>query len=109
MITKIFAIALLSLSLAACDSTSNETNANANSAPKAAPSQASPAPQSVPSAEPVSSAKPQARAGDKIRIAINGALTDGTVVSIDEKSGKAIVKLTQGGEKTVAIEELVRD
>jgi hypothetical protein len=110
MFSKLCAVVLLSLALSACESNPTETNANANSAAKTAPSQASPAPPASPSAEPTSAAKPQARAGDKVRVAINGTLTEATVVSIDEKTGKAVVKLAGlGGEKTVAIEELIRD
>jgi len=110
MIGKLCAVVLLSLALAACESNPTETNANANNAAKTAPSQVSPAPAASPLVEPTSAAKPQARAGDKVRVAINGTLTDATVVSIDEKTGKAVVKLAGlGGEKTVAIEELVRD
>ena len=75
---KIFAVALLSLALAACDSGSTDNNSNANagtnSNSKPAPTieQASPAPV-VPTPETSPSATSGLKAGDKVRVPINGA------------------------------------
>ncbi len=112
MTTKLFAVALLSLALAACDSSStpesnSPANRNANPAASASPNtganeQASPAPAtSTPST-------PQFKAGDKVKVKSNGSSSDGTVVSVDEKLGKVVVKLSGGEEKTVALSDVTK-
>ena len=111
---KIFAIALLSFAFAACDSgstdnTSNSnTGANTNARPAATAEQASPAPV-VPTPETSPAAKPSFKAGDKVKVTINGSSSAATVLSVDEKSGKVTVKLEgQSGEKTVAITDVTK-
>jgi sRNA-binding protein len=107
MTKKIFAVMLLSLTIAACEPASTENNANANS--NARPAASPPAPESA-SPEPSPSVKPQVKAGDKIKITINGSATDATVVSVDEKSGKATVRIEgQKEEKTVAIADVIKN
>ena len=112
MTTKLFAVVLLMLTLAACDSSStpeSTTNANRSSSPStsaspntAATDQATPAPPtSIPSA-------PQFKAGDKVKVKSNGSSSDATVVSVDEKLGKVVVKLSGGEEKTVGLSDVTK-
>jgi len=109
MTRTVFAALLLSLSVAACDSSPTETNSNANSPTKAANAQVSPTPAPIPSLEPSPSAKPQLKAGDKVKVATNGSTADATVVSVDEKLGQVTVKLQgESKEKTVAIGDIIR-
>ena len=108
MTTKLFAVVLLSLTLAACEPASTDNNSNANNAkPNTNTAASTPAPVS-PSPEPNASVK--LKAGDKVKATINGAATDATVVSVDEKSGKVTVKLQgQKEEKTIAIADVVKE
>src|SRR5712692_405221 len=113
MTTKLFAVVLLAIFLAACDSgstTENNAPANRNADhPLAAASpntganeQASPAPAtSTPTT-------PQFKAGDKVKVKSNGSSSDATVVSVDEKLGKVVVKLSGGEEKTVALSDVTK-
>ena len=106
MTTKLFALVILSLTLAACEPSTNENNSNAKpaTAPVSTPAPVSPSPESSPAA------KPSLKAGDKVRITINGSATDATVVSVDEKAGKVTVKVQgQKEEKTVAITDVVKE
>ena len=106
MTKKLFALVLLSLMLAACESSSTENNSNAkpSTPPVSTPAPVSPAPEASPTV------KPQLKAGDKVKITINGAATDATVVSVDEKAGKVTVKVQgQKEEKTVAITDVIKE
>ena len=108
MMRKIFALVLLSLSLAACEPSSTDNNSNANKVSSGTPAAATPAPAS-PTPEAVASVNPQLKAGDKVRVTINGSTTDATVVSVDEKAGKVTVKIPgQKEDKTVAIGDVVK-
>ena len=108
MTKKLFAVVLLSLTLAACEPASTENNSNGNSNSTPNTPAASPAPV-APSPEPSASPKSQVKAGDKVKIMINGAATDATVVGVDEKAGKVTVKLPgQKEEKTVAIADIIK-
>ena len=105
---KIFVLALLSLSLTACEP-ANTDNSNANKAVNSSPIAATPAPPS-PTPEAVASVKPQLKAGDKVKVTINGSTAEATVVSVDEKAGKVTVKISgQKEEKTVAITDIVSE
>ncbi len=107
MTKKVFAVMLLSLTIGACEPASTENNSNANS--NARPATSSPAPVSA-SPEPSASVKPQVKAGDKVKITINGSATDATVVSTDERSGKVTVKVAgQKEEKTVAMADVIKN
>ena len=104
---KLFALALLSLTLAACEPSTNENNSNAK---PSTPAASTPAPLMTPAAESSPTVKPQLKAGDKVKVTINGAATDATVVSVDEKAGKVTVKVQgQKEEKTVAITDVVKE
>ncbi len=108
MMMKFFAIALLALALTACESsTENANSSNENKPSAATPAPATPAVTASPAASPVASA--QLKAGDKVKVTINGSSTDATVVSVDEKAGKVTVKVQgQKEEKTVAISAVAK-
>lgn len=108
MIRIVFAVLLLSLSIAACEPAATETNSNANS-PANANGQVSPAPVQSPSPVASPSATPQLKAGDKVKVTTNGGISEATVVSVDEKTGQVTVKLQgESKEKTVAIRDIVK-
>ena len=110
MTKKLFAVMLLSLTLAACEpgSTDNNSNSKSNATPNT-PAASTPAPV-LPSPEPSAALKPQVKAGDKVKVTINGSARDATVVSVDEKAGKVTVKLQgQKEEKTVAIADVIKE
>ena len=102
---KILAIALLSFAITACES---NTADNANAAkpantPASTPTLATPMPEASPAA------KVELKAGDKVKVTMNGASTEATIVSVDEKAGKATVKVQgQKEDKTVAISGIVK-
>ena len=105
---KIFLVALLSLAFAACDAGTNDNNSNSNAKPAPTIEQSTPAPV-APSPEASPAAKPSFKAGDKVKVMINGSSTEATVLSVDEKAGKVTVKVEgQSGEKTFAISEVTR-
>ena len=103
---KILVIALLSLAISACES-SPADNSNSNT-PASTPAAATPAPVTpTPATSP--SAAAELKAGDKVKVTINGAPTEATVVSVDEKGGKATVKVQgQKEDKIVALSEIVK-
>ena len=107
MMMKIFAIALLALALTACESsTENANSSNENKPSAATPAAATPAATAAP-ASPVASM--QIKAGDKVKVTTNGASTEATVVSVDEKAGKVTVKMQgQKEEKTVPISAVTK-
>jgi hypothetical protein len=96
MFRKVLAVLLLSLAATACESNSSETN-NASPSPAA---RISPTPAPSPTTEATSAA--QWKAGDKVSVAINGKSVAATIVSIDEKAGKATVKV-EGETKERAV------
>ena len=108
MTKKLFALVILSLTLAACEPAGTENNTNANSNAKSNnPAASTPAPASP---EPSPSVRAQLKAGDKVKVTINGSASDATVVSVDEKSGKVTVKVEgQKEEKTVAIADVTKN
>src|SRR5260370_40092707 len=102
MTKKILAATLLSLTFKACESSGTDnSNANSNTKPM---NQAvsTPAPASTPELSPSPAA--QLKAGEAVKVSINGSPAEATVVSVDEKAGKVVVKLkSDGKEKSVAI------
>jgi ABC-type uncharacterized transport system auxiliary subunit len=107
MTKKLFAVMLLSLTLAACEPATTENNSNTNSNAKP-PATSTPAPV-VPSPETSVALKPQVKAGDKVKIMVKGSPVDATVLSVDEKSGKVTVKIQgEKEEKTIAITDIVK-
>ena len=102
---KIFGAVLLALALTACVS-ENTNTANENKPAAATPAPATPAATTAP-ASPAASM--QVKAGDKVRVNANGASTDATVVSVDEKAAKATVKIAgQKENKTVPLSDIVK-
>jgi sRNA-binding protein len=105
MTMKILAVAFLALTLSACESAENTNNGNENKPAATTPAQATPATAS-PAASPVASpaASTQLKAGDKVKVNLNGSSSDATVVSVDEKGAKVTVKIQgQKEDKTVAL------
>ena len=110
MTTKLFAVVLLALALAACDSSStpeSTTNANRSASPGTSASPNTGANEQVTPA-PSTSSTAQFKAGDKVKVKSNGSSSDATVVSVDEKLGKVTVKLAGGEEKTVALSDVAK-
>jgi hypothetical protein len=111
MTIKVLAVALLALALTACESsTENANNSNENK-PAATSPAATPATTSLPASTPAASpaASTQLKAGDKVKVTLNGSSSEATVVSVDEKAGKATVKIQgQKEEKTVALSTVSR-
>lgn len=107
MTKKLFAVMLLSLTLAACEPATTENNSNTNSNAKP-PATSTPAPV-APSPETSAALKPQVKAGDKVKIMVKGSPVDATVVSVDEKSSKVTVKVQgEKEEKTIAITDIIK-
>lgn len=108
MTSRIFAALLLSLTVTACESsTTNENNANSTPKPSAT-AQVSPTPVAA-TPGPSLAVQTPLKAGDKVRVTINGRSSNATVVSVDEKSGKVTVKLDgQTEEKTVPIGDVTK-
>jgi sRNA-binding protein len=113
MTTKLFAVVLLALALAACDSSSTpESNTNANrnvDHPSTASPNTGANEQATPAPVTNTSSTPQFKAGDKVKVKSNGSSSDATVVSVDEKLGKVTVKLSSGAEKTVALGDVTKE
>jgi len=111
MTIKILAVAVLALALTACESsTENGNNSNENKPAAASPAAPSPAATTAPANPAVSpAAATQFKAGDKVKVTINGVSTEATVVSVDQKAGKATVKIQgQKEEKTVALSAVTK-
>lgn len=103
MIKKLSVILLLSLMAAACESSPTETK-DVKPSPAA---QVSPTPAPSPSVEAPATAS--WKAGDKAKITINGSFVEATIVSIDEKLGKAVVKVQgEARERTVNLADLAK-
>jgi sRNA-binding protein len=102
MIKKIFAVAFLSLALTACESTTENSNTKPAATPANTPAAAAPA-------EASPSVTPLVKAGDKVKVTINGTASEATVVSVDEKAGKATVRVQgQKEDKLVALADIVK-
>jgi sRNA-binding protein len=108
MTKKLFAVVLMSLTLAACESAGTDNSNASNAKPNTNTAASTPAPV-APSPEPTASIKPQLKPGDKVKVMISGSATDATVVSVDDKAGKVTVKVqAQKEAKTVAIADVVK-
>ena len=110
MTTKLFAVVILALALAACDSTpENTTNANRTASPGTSASpNTGPNEPAAPAPATSTSGTSQFKAGDKVKVKSNGSSSDATVVSADEKLGKVTVKFSGGEEKTVALSDVTK-
>jgi hypothetical protein len=105
---KLFALVLLSLTIAACEPAITDNNSNTK---PSTPAASTPAPVTTPAVTEASpTVKTQLKAGDKVKLTLNGSATDATVVSVDEKAGKVTVKVQgQKEDKTVAITDVVKE
>ena len=108
MTKKLIVMLALSFALSACESETPENNSNANTAkPNAtapAPAPATPSQEATPAA-----VKTELKAGDKVKVTVNGASSPGTVVSVDEKAGKVTVRVDgEKQDKAVAIADVVK-
>lgn len=106
MTTKLLAVLFLCLLIAACEPTTDVTKPTASPATQ---STSTPAPS--PSVEAPASASAVAawKAGDKVKVTINGSAVDATVVSIDEKAAKATVKVQgETKERTVNLSDILK-
>jgi len=103
---KILAIALLSFAITACESNpTDDSNAvkPTNAAPAATAAPATPTPEMSPAA------KIELKAGDRVKVTMNGVATEATIVSIDERTGRATVKIQGEKEnKIVALSDVVK-
>lgn len=107
MTRKLIVMLALSFALSACESETPENNSNANTAKPGASAQ-TPAP-SIPPQEASPLAKTELKAGDKVKVTVNGASTRATVVGVDEKAGKVTVRVEgEKQDKTVAIADVVK-
>lgn len=102
---KILAIALLSFTITACES---NTTDNSNPAKPAGTPAATPA-AATPTTEVSPAAKVEIKAGDKVKVTINGVATEATVVGVDEKTAKATVRIQgQKEDKNVALADIIK-
>ena len=104
MITKILVVLALALFISACEPSSNETN------PGPSPTvQAAATPASATSTEASPAANVAFKAGDKVKVTINGSAVEATIVSFDDKAGTAVVKVAgETKERTVTRSEIVK-
>ena len=105
MTTKLIAVLALCVLIAACEPATDVTK------PAASPAQstATPAPSPSPEATAPASTAAAVKAGDKVKVTINGAAVEATVVSIDEKALKATVKVQgETKERTVNLSDIVK-
>ena len=111
MTMKILAVAFLALTLSACESsTENANSSNENKPAATTPAAATPAtasPAATPASSPAAAVK--LKAGDKVKVNLNGSSSEATVVSVDEKAAKVTVKIAgQKEDKTVALSAVTR-
>ena len=103
---KILGAAVLALALTACEA-ENTNTANENKPAAATPGPATPAATVAPASSPA--ALIQVKAGDKVKVNANGSSTEATVVSVDDKAGKATVKIAgQKENKTVPLSDIIK-
>ena len=108
MTRKLIVMLALSFALSACETATPENNSNTNTARPSATTQ-TPAP-STPAQEASPAAlKTELKAGDKVKVKVNGASAQATVVSVDEKAGKVTVRVEgEKQDKTVAIADVLK-
>ena len=106
MTTKLLAVLTLCVLIAACEPATDVTKPAAS---PAAQSTSTPAPSPSVEAPAPASAVAGWKAGDKVKVTINGAAVEATVVSIDEKALKATVKVQgETKERTVNLSDIVK-
>ena len=106
MTTKLLAVLALCVLIGACEPASNETTPAPSPATQ---STATPAPSPSPEATAPASAAATLKAGDKVKVTINGSAVEATIVSIDEKAAKATIKVQgETKERTVNLSDIVK-
>ena len=106
MTTKLLAVLALCVLIAACEPATDETKPAASPATQ---STSTPAPSPSVEAPAPAAAVAAWKAGDKVKVTINGSAVEATVVSIDEKAGKATIKVQgETKERTVNLAEIVK-
>jgi len=106
MTTKLLAVLSLCLLIAACEPATDVTKPTASPATQ---STSTPAPSPSVEAPAPASAVAAWKAGDKVKVTINGSAVEATVVSIDEKAAKATVKVQgETKERTVNLSDIVK-
>ena len=104
MTTKLIAVLALCVLIAACEPGSEVAKPTASPAAQSTTPAPSPSPEAT---APASTAT--VKTGDKVKVTINGAAVEATVVSIDEKALKATVKVQgETKERTVNLSDLVK-
>lgn len=105
MTTKIIAAMALALLISACEPNATETNPSPSpTAQPAATSASSPAADVDHPAPSVA-----LKTGDKVKVTINGSAVEATIVSLDDKGGKAVVKVAgETKDRTVSLSEIVK-
>jgi sRNA-binding protein len=104
MTTKILAVLALALFISACEPTSTETNPAPSPTAQPAATQAS-----TPAADVDHPAPNSFKVGDKVKVTINGSAVEATIVSVDDKLAKAVVKVAgETKERTVNLSEIVK-
>jgi len=107
MTRKLIVMLALSFALSACETATPENNSNANTAKPSATTQ-TPAPTPPQEASPAA-LKSELKAGDKVKVTVNGASAQATVVSVDEKASKVTVRVEgEKQDKTVAIADVLK-
>lgn len=103
MTTKLLAVLALCVLISACEPATDVTNPTPS---PAAQSMATPLPSPSPEATAASAAW---KTGDKVKVTINGAAVEATIVSIDEKALKVTVKVQgETKERTVNLSDIVK-
>ena len=106
MTTKLIAVLALCVLISACEPATDVTKPAAS---PAAQSASTPAPSPSVEAPAPASAVAGWKAGDKVKVTINGAAVEATVVAIDEKALKATVKVQgETKERTVNLSDIVK-
>ena len=105
MTTKLIAVLALCLLIAACEPATDVTQPTASPAAQSTTPAPSPSPEATAPAAAVAAWK----AGDKVKVTVNGAAVEATIVAVDEKAAKATVKVQgETKERTVNLSDIVK-
>ena len=109
MTKRLIAVMALSFALSACESNPPENTPTTNTNPPSATASPTPATISTPAADSSPAATAGLKAGDKVKVNNNGTTVEATLVSVDEKAGKVVIRL-QGDkqDKTISVADIVR-
>ena len=103
---NLFAVLALAVLVSACESSSLETKPSPGPSPTA---EATATPAVSPSPAATLAAPTAFKPGDKVKVTINDAAVEATIVSVDDKAGKATVKVQgETKERTVNLSDIVK-